>query len=28
MNGAAKLLAIPPTTLSSRMKALNIKRPN
>jgi transcriptional regulator with GAF, ATPase, and Fis domain len=27
-NGAAKLLAIPPTTLSSRMKALNIKRPN
>jgi formate hydrogenlyase transcriptional activator len=27
-NGAAKLLAIPPTTLSSRMKALNIKRPS
>lgn len=27
-NGAAKLLGIPPTTLSSRMKALKIKRPN
>ncbi len=27
-NGAAKLLGIPPTTLSSRMKALTIKRPN
>jgi transcriptional regulator with GAF, ATPase, and Fis domain len=26
-NGAAKLLGIPPTTLSSRMKALKIKRP-
>lgn len=26
-NGAAKLLGIPPTTLSSRMKALGIKKP-
>ncbi|MCI0444637.1 sigma 54-interacting transcriptional regulator [bacterium] len=27
-NGAAKLLGIPPTTLSSQLKALKIKRPN
>jgi len=27
-NGAAKLLGIPPTTLSSRIKALGIKRPS
>lgn len=26
--GAARLLGIPPTTLSSRMKALNLRRPN
>jgi formate hydrogenlyase transcriptional activator len=27
-NGAAKLIGIPPTTLSSRMKVLKINRPN
>jgi PAS domain S-box-containing protein len=27
-NGAARLLGIPPTTLSSRMKALGVQRPN
>jgi transcriptional regulator with GAF, ATPase, and Fis domain len=26
-NGAARLLGMPPSTLSSRMKALGIKRP-